>query len=231
LTCIGIIGQDIYFHRNHPIKWVRVIGVVVAIEEYETRRIYTIDDSSGSNIDCSKTTPPTYTASTLGQKQTTAQAQGETAGSATLPDTRTADIDGEIDIGHVLDVRGSLKVFRDVKAIRVEKILQIRSTEQEMRFWTKLAEFRKDVLNEPWILDRREVRRCRKEAEGQDEKKQKKRKATEISRDSSKRRSPPPEKMKNTAEHLQIKTTGLERKTKRASNILHIAGKYDTLGI
>ncbi|KAK8044605.1 hypothetical protein PG993_004629 [Apiospora rasikravindrae] len=42
----------VFFHLNHPIHWVRIVGVVVAIDSFYSRRIYTIDDSSGACIEC-----------------------------------------------------------------------------------------------------------------------------------------------------------------------------------
>jgi len=31
----GFEGQDVWFYSNHPIRWVRVVGVVVAYDEME----------------------------------------------------------------------------------------------------------------------------------------------------------------------------------------------------
>lgn len=30
-----VLGQNIYFHLNHPIRWVRLVGIVVSFEEYD----------------------------------------------------------------------------------------------------------------------------------------------------------------------------------------------------
>ncbi|KAK3333488.1 OB-fold nucleic acid binding domain-containing protein [Cercophora scortea] len=156
----GFRGQDLFFCINHPIKWVRIAGVVVAIDEFEGRRLYTVDDSSGATIGC-----VVITASTLGvANQQAAHSKSKTADPP--PPQPLPVIDGEIDVGHIIDIKGSIKLFREQKQIQAEKISHLRSTDQEVRFWEKIVGLRKEVLDRPWVLDRREVRKCRKAAEG-----------------------------------------------------------------
>src|SRR4051812_37527160 len=50
-------GQDLYFHLNHPVRWVQVAGVVVAIDGFEGTRGYTIDVSSGATVECRLNVP------------------------------------------------------------------------------------------------------------------------------------------------------------------------------
>ncbi|KAK4691823.1 hypothetical protein P7C71_g5261, partial [Lecanoromycetidae sp. Uapishka_2] len=47
----GFEGQKLYFHLNHPIKWVRLVGVIVAFEILPTLWIMILDDSSGATIE------------------------------------------------------------------------------------------------------------------------------------------------------------------------------------
>ncbi len=166
LTC-GITGQDLFFHLNHPIKWVRVAGVVVAIDEYGGRRVYTIDDSSGVNIECLIIVP---------------LPKDSSATSNDIPKQETAvPTPPGLDVGAVVAVKGGLQTFRGQKQIKAEKITLVGSTEHEVQFWAKVHRFRKDVLDQPWILDRRVVRKLRKEAERDygDEERAKRRKAKE----------------------------------------------------
>lgn len=37
----GFEGQDVWFYSNHPIRWVRIVGVVVAYDDLENRYILT----------------------------------------------------------------------------------------------------------------------------------------------------------------------------------------------
>lgn len=242
----GFEGQDVYFHGNHPIKWVRIVGVVVGIDEYAERHIYTVDDSSGASIECVVTIPkPKTSAGTAAAAATAlpvrqqeeairkgANATATMNGSSASAETAGPDIDGDVDVGDILDVRGSIKLFRQFKQIRVQKIIHLRSTEQEVRFWNKLTQFRKDILDKPWTLDRRDVRRCRKEAEGSDEALDRERRKRRAARAESSRR---PARDGSANEHDRpstvSNTTGLERKTKRRRKPIQVEGKYGALGI
>ncbi|RCI16179.1 hypothetical protein L249_2753 [Ophiocordyceps polyrhachis-furcata BCC 54312] len=108
------------------------VGVVVAVDDFASRRVYTVDDSSGACIEA-------------------------------LPSEHGRD-DG-IDVGSVVDVKGCLSLFRDEKQIKIERIKRLRTTADELVLWEKRAKFRRDVLDRPWVLERAEIRRCRKEAE------------------------------------------------------------------
>jgi len=90
----------------------------------------------------------------------------------------------DIDVGMVLDVKGSIKTFRGQKQIKIQKLKRVLSTNQEVLFWHKIRDFHHDTLSHPWILKDREVRRCRKlqqiEAVENERKKKKRKKAREI---------------------------------------------------
>ncbi|KAH8897004.1 hypothetical protein GQ53DRAFT_837748 [Thozetella sp. PMI_491] len=228
LTCHpGFEGQNLFFHLNHPMKWVRIAGVVVAIDEYAHRKIYTVDDSSGSTIECVVTIPkpPEPADATNKAKRghfVTAKKQKNAenkAGGAESTEGKEVPIDGDIDVGHILDVKGGLKVFRDMKQVHAEKIVHLRSTQQEVQFWNKVAELRRDILSKPWVLDRREVRRCRKEAEGRDRKTH----GRKASHSSGKEN-------RKAERRVCPMTTGLERGSK-LKRLAQIEGHYDALGI
>lgn len=179
-THAGFHGQDVFFHLNHPIQWVRIAGVVVAVDEYPGRRIYTVDDSSGVCIECLVDVPRTDAALTaavaaaaagkteaavagkVDPKHTRKGAQ-EAARTAAVAPKRV--VSEEVDVGTVMDVKGGLSVFRGNKQIKILKATVLRSTEQEVAFWEKIQKFRRDVLDQPWTLTDKEVRRCRKEEE------------------------------------------------------------------
>lgn len=155
------LGENFYFYRNLPVKWVRVVGVVVAIDEYAGRRIYTVDDSSGACIECMIL----LSAAGNAGKESAAQSPAPYEG---------------IDVGSVVDVKGGLSTFREEKQITIEKMLALRSTEQEVALWEKRSRFRKDVLETPWILRNRDIRRCRKEAERSEEEAARKKKRLKV---------------------------------------------------
>lgn len=178
-------GQDLYFHLNHPIKWVRICGIVVAIDVYgdsSSRKgqiqVITIDDSSGHTIECVIPLPPPPANSAP-----TVPPPGQQQPASPLP-----IIDSEIDIGHTLDIKGSLRTFREQRQVKVEKIVHLKTTEQEVAFWERVVQLRQEVLDRPWRLEEKVVRRLRREAMGVDERDAKREREKEERRRERKRR-------------------------------------------
>lgn len=122
--------------------------MVVAVDEFPHRRVYTVDDSDGLCIECVADVPK--------------------------PDSHdpsrstTTIVPKDVDVGSVVDVKGGLALFRGNKQIKIEKMTVLRSTDEEVVLWEKARQFRGDVLDKPWKLTDRQIRRCRKEAERQD---------------------------------------------------------------
>ena len=203
---------------------------MVAIDEYFGRRIYTVDDSSGVTIECVVKVPkaplPPVPANGAGRASTKDDGTTDTAaGRKTMTGTKetptekkVVPIDGDIDVGHVLDVKGGLKVFREMKQIEVEKIVHLRSTQQEVQFWNKITQLRREVLSKPWKVDAQERRRCRRQAKGRDGETSGRRSRTDPGA-ASKKTKPLP--------------TGLERKKKRtgAAEQPEVKAHYGALGI
>lgn len=235
-----------FFHGNHPIKWVRIAGIVVAIDEYSGRRVVTVDDSSGTNIECvvSLPAPVPSTAPAATAEPTTIAQKAPAALTAAIqpvagPDAvKTPENICDVDVGFAVDVKGGLKVFRDQKQIKVEKMVRVRSTEQEMRFWAKVNKFRGDVLSKPWVLDKREVRKCRKQAEGntdgptRDGAKRRKQAVNKKEAASSRRETREVVSAPETGPS-KVKESGLERRVRATGRTVLPAGtlKYDALGI
>jgi endo-1,3(4)-beta-glucanase len=149
---LGVSGQDLYFFNNLPIKWVRIVGVVVAVDDYHQRRVYTVDDSSGVCIECMITVP--------GPPTKDAQA------AVAVPKSIAVPAHTGLDVGAIVDVKGSIKSFRGEKQIQVERVKQLHTTEQEVALWERRTKFKEDVLNPAWRLSDMDVQRCRREAEG-----------------------------------------------------------------
>ncbi|KAJ9151236.1 hypothetical protein NKR23_g3305 [Pleurostoma richardsiae] len=244
----GFAGQDLFFYLNHPIKWARVAGVVVAIDEYYGRRIYTIDDSSGACIECTVTAPVTQPAvagvtaagaatgnatGTTSKPTSTSRPEGGQAKEETKQSVKAeppqVPIPDGLDVGSIVDVKGGLKLFREYKQIKAEKIVVLRSTEQEVALWEKLRQFHDDVLSKPWALEDKQVRKCRREAESAErdaERKARKKKAAEREAADQRTRVERRDKDRPTAG----RALGLERK-RQPKAPLKLKGKYDALGI
>ncbi|GKT86309.1 OB-fold nucleic acid binding domain-containing protein [Colletotrichum tofieldiae] len=150
--------QNFYFHRNLPIKWARIVGIVVAVDDFPGRRIYTVDDSSGACIECvvALKSPPSSDASA--PKPNT---NGWFSSNRPQPQPPADCVD--VDVGSVVDVKGGLATFREEKQIKIEKLRILRSTEQEVALWERRTRFRNEVLLQPWVLSDKQIRRCKKE--------------------------------------------------------------------
>ncbi|KAL6865849.1 hypothetical protein ACO1O0_001948 [Amphichorda felina] len=179
-------GQDFFFYKNLPIRWTRIVGIVVAIDDFAGRRVFTIDDSSGVCIKTITTyTPPPEPQNAAGASKDLAARVKATGQSHDQPAKDVSDKQPvhkqqslpyeEIDVGAVVDVKGKLTTFRNEVQIKIEKMVCLKSTAQEVTLWEKRARFRRDVLDPPWVLRDKDVRRCRKEAERSEEETERKR--------------------------------------------------------
>ncbi|KAJ0323517.1 hypothetical protein COL5a_008306 [Colletotrichum fioriniae] len=161
--------QNFYFYKNLPIKWARIVGIVVAVDDFPGRRIYMVDDSSGACIECTvatKTPPSDKTATNL-------EANGWfTKRPQPQPPADCVDVD----VGTVIDIKGGLARFRDEMQIKIEKVKILRSTEGEVALWEKRTRFRNEVLQPPWVLSERQIRKCKKEGMRDAESEERKRK-------------------------------------------------------
>ncbi|KXH44793.1 OB-fold nucleic acid binding domain-containing protein [Colletotrichum nymphaeae SA-01] len=145
--------QNFYFYKNLPIKWARIVGIVVAVDDFPGRRIYTVDDSSGACIECTVATKtPPADKNVEANEWFTKRPQPQ-------PPADCVDVD----VGTVIDIKGGLTMFREEMQIKIEKVKILRSTEEEVALWEKRTRFRNEVLQPPWVLSERQIRKCRKE--------------------------------------------------------------------
>ncbi|KAK1774071.1 hypothetical protein QBC45DRAFT_53877 [Copromyces sp. CBS 386.78] len=218
----GFQGQDLYFHLNHPIKWVRVCGIVVAIDVYGDPsshkgqiQVVTIDDSSGETIECVIPLPlPALPPSTTAGQPLQQQQQQQPPQPQPLP-----IIDSEIDIGHTLDIKGSLRTFRDQTQLKVEKIVHLRTTEQEVAFWEKVVQLRREVLDRPWKLKEKVVRSLRREAMGVDTERDLKKREREMEKEEARRERKRRRRLEEESRRLdgerKVEEIMMEREAKR----------------
>lgn len=129
--CSNVLGQNIYFHLNHPVKWIRLVGVIVAFDIFPTRWIMVLDDSSGATIEvtCGRSTIP----GPMNKREgSTGSVNGATFGNGNLGTSdaslvgttatgRTVDLSG-VDVGVVVKAKGGISVFRGQKQMVLERI-------------------------------------------------------------------------------------------------------------
>ncbi|KAI0888027.1 uncharacterized protein GGS22DRAFT_92495 [Annulohypoxylon maeteangense] len=215
----GFEADNVFFSLNHPIRWVRIVGVVVAIDEFYGNRIYTIDDSTGECIDCSiKISKPAD------------DNRQNSVGYGTNAVTPAPDPLLDIDVGMVVEAKGSTMIFRDQKKIKIQKLQRVRSTNQEVQFWNKIHEFRNEVLSRPWVLERKEVRRCKKQHMADvdaEERKKKKKRENGYTLDKSVHNN----ELAVRNEPTKSKPTKQEPLSKPEVKDANTGGQYDALGL
>ncbi|KAI0593557.1 hypothetical protein F4775DRAFT_577587 [Biscogniauxia sp. FL1348] len=228
--------QDVFFHLNHPIRWVRVTGVVVAIDEYYGRRVYTIDDSTGACIECCVTVPVPAKTKPLWAISNEASSDAAKTPAADGSAEAPAQVLPDVDVGMVVEFRGSVNTFRGQKQIKVLKTIPIRSTSQEVQFWNKIRDFRRDFLSRPWLLERKEVRRCQKlansEGDAQEKKHSKKKRKDKGNKDAL-GESQVARRIANSQDGVPVKPAKAERSSSSKTMAVrtYVEGQYDALGL
>lgn len=247
------VGREIYYHGNHPIKWVRITGVIIAVDEFYARRVFTIDDSSGVCIECTCPAPlpsePTIP-SRLDRGGSIVPVTSSSQTKAPTQQASTPSVDAplipwdEMDVGVVVKIKGKPNTFRDTKQVDIIKAEVIRGTEQEVRCWNEVLAFRKDVLRVPWVVSPDAEARFKKRAErGHSYRHSSKKHARSTGRENS------IESKVGSKYKSRVDTEGLQqKKTKLGSAVdglkpdnkanypsfavrKKLAGKYDALGI
>jgi hypothetical protein len=144
-------GQHIYFYLNHPIRFVRVVGVVVAIDDITSKyTALTLDDGSGATIE-------------LKIVRVISSEQGWNVSS---PDTTISNVNvisqlgvfevmvnhRRLDIGTVLKAKGTISEFRGIKQLELKRVQVVSTTDEEAQAWTETAALKTDVLSVPWRI-------------------------------------------------------------------------------
>lgn len=221
-----------------PIKWVRIVGAVVAIDEFAGRRVFILDDSSGLCIEATIAlqAPPVGKDTAISQNQS-----DKAATDATASGQHESAVSGspfeEFNVGDIVDVKGSLSTFRNEIQIKIEKMTPVKSTAQEIQLWEKRSNFRRDILDKPWVLDHKAIRRCRKEAEIPDaelERRRKRLKAiTEATSKSKHQRSNPiaTTTSREVKVNKRLKPADAGQNLKDLIRQGAVKDKYDALGL
>jgi hypothetical protein len=159
------------------IKYVRLTGVIVAMDEFPGRIVYILDDSSGANIEvtCAAPSKPSLTeegssggleAATSNNNPVLKQAPVQ---SASAEPQELISPDGpnltNVEVGSVVKIKGGIGVFRDQKQIRLKVITIIGDTNAEVKCWNDVAKFKRDVLSQPWVVSPEDEEKCRLEVD------------------------------------------------------------------
>ncbi|KAI9745567.1 MAG: hypothetical protein M1818_001101 [Claussenomyces sp. TS43310] len=160
----GYEGQDIYFYLNHPIKWIRIAGVVVAIDEFSSRIVFTVDDSSGTNIEATCAPPPKNIPDPAPMDHSI---QSEHCSDTLVKTQQLVSPDGpvlaDIEVGSVVKIRGRIGIYRDQKQLQLvgpKGMTMLRDTNEEVMCWNDALKFKADVLARPWKVTEEEEKKC-----------------------------------------------------------------------
>lgn len=142
-------GQNIYFYLNHPVRYVRVVGIVVAIDDITSKySALTLDDGSGATIELK-----------IVRHATDQQSSELLSSNTTINNVNVISQFGvfeiaidhvNVDIGTVLKAKGVISEFRGVKQLELKRVQIVSSTNEEAQAWAETAAFKTKVLSIPW---------------------------------------------------------------------------------
>ncbi|TKA66587.1 hypothetical protein B0A49_08579 [Cryomyces minteri] len=162
----GFEGQNVFFHLNHPVRYVRLVAAIVAIDDLGPRyTLLTIDDGSGATIEIKITRLDTAqsanSTSPLDTEVENVKVKAQLGGFDVL-------VDGKIlDIGTVIKARCTLGSFRGVRQLELKRVALVHTTDEEAQAWADLADFKQDVLSKPWVLTSAELKNLEDEVNGE----------------------------------------------------------------
>jgi Telomere regulation protein Stn1 len=153
----------VLFYLNHPIQLVQVVGVVVALDEYnEIFWLFTVDDGSGETIEV--TCP----------KPAKTQEQVVDGDRATAKDKPAGDEDeinrlavlAKIDIGSVVQAKGSIGTFRGVRKMQLKRLAIVPNTHAEMLLIEARTKTLATTLSKPWVVSPANQKSLLEDAQG-----------------------------------------------------------------
>jgi hypothetical protein len=147
----GFEGQNIYFHLNHPIRFVRLVGLIVDIELKANKYLLlTIDDSSGACIEVKTEIRSVKEDDHAEYPSNTVVDNVDCIVNWGVP---SLFINKEVaDIGTVVKLKGTLDSFRNVRQLKLERAWIVKGTNEEAKAWAETARWHCDVLTKPWVL-------------------------------------------------------------------------------
>jgi endo-1,3(4)-beta-glucanase len=169
------------------VKFVKVVGVVVAVDEFEGRKVYTIDDSSGACLECSCVVPIVKTAEGMEGKKDlpdreklvpedglrTAKTEAKSIVKEATKSSASSDQGvsnpnvpwGLIDVGMVIKVKGRVGWYWNAVQVEVVSAFLVKGTDFEVKFWNEARAFKREVLDKEWVLSLETTEKLKKKAE------------------------------------------------------------------
>ncbi len=163
-------GQRIYFHLNHPIRFVRVVGVIVAIDDINSKyTVLTIDDGSGATIELKIVRIPPDEYNPVDSPSNTTITNVNVVSELGVFEVT---VDNHcLDIGTVIKAKGTVSEFRGIKQLDLKRIWVVTTTNEEAQAWAETATFKQEVLSKPWHVSAKEGQKIKSKMKA-DKKKQ-----------------------------------------------------------
>jgi hypothetical protein len=159
---------ELLFYLNHPIQFVQVVGVAVAYEDYYDKFwSFTIDDGSGEVVEC------VCWKSDKEQVKIDDNQSGKVDVEPTekeVEQMEREEIIKTLDIGAVVQVKGTISTFRAVRQLNIERLSVVSSTNYEVLVIAARTKFLEEVLMKPWVVSPSRQKRLLKEAQGEKQK-------------------------------------------------------------
>ena len=154
-------GQALYFHLNHPLTHVSLAGLVVSVDELDSRWVLHLDDGSGALAEavCSRASA---SESAIKENPVAGPGQMIRLGPPEWLGRSKSGLDVDMRgavIGAVVRVEGGLTTFRDNMQVTVEKMEVLGDTAAEVEFWEEVSRAWESVLARPWALGEIEIKR------------------------------------------------------------------------
>ncbi|KAG2156740.1 uncharacterized protein EDB93DRAFT_1125339 [Suillus bovinus] len=129
---------DFYWLGHIPCRTVFIVGIVVGIQDYEKRTLYTIDDSTAV-IDCVLRHVPPKAPTNADASRSVQKSKWE-ATSPILPPPPPTPVTA---IGYPVQIIGKVSRFHDTRQIIAESIEPCQSTNDQWKHWKTVAELHK----------------------------------------------------------------------------------------
>jgi hypothetical protein len=188
-----LLGQHIYFYLNHPIRFVRIVGVVVAIDDINVKyTVLTLDDGSGATVELKIIR---HVSGDLKLENALSNTYVDNVNVISESGTFEVMIDQQkIDIGTIIKAKGTISEFRAIKQLEMKRAWVVSTTNGEAHAWVEAATFKQQVLSVPWRLtsaehrkikekiksDKRNAKQYERLRQDHEEKRQEQRKAREL---------------------------------------------------
>ena len=167
-------GQSWYFHLNHPLRHVSLLGIITSISFFgPTSRylIVNIDDGSGRSVECkSEVLDAAVSRGNVEGKEEDGDVTSEPRLRTTTEQVRVHSVWRHVllaglplEEGMLLKVKGVPSSFRDTTQLRWLRASIVKSTDVEAAWWASYAETVRTTLAHPWVVTERIAKRVRVE--------------------------------------------------------------------